>query len=47
MISINLNKYNIDDVKHNYLKGTKVKVLTFTSKTSWDAEKLYNFVVYT
>ena len=33
MISIHLNKYNIDYVKHSYLNGTKLKILTFASKT--------------
>jgi hypothetical protein len=32
MIPIHLNKHNIDYVKHNDLKGTKLKILTFTRK---------------
>ena len=33
MISIHLNKLNIDYVKHNDVNGTKLKILTFTFKT--------------
>jgi hypothetical protein len=35
MISIHLNKQNMDYVKRNDLKGTKVKILTFTQKNNF------------
>jgi hypothetical protein len=36
MVSIHLNKHNIDYFQHDDLKGTKFEILTFTRKTYFD-----------
>ena len=46
MISIHLNKHNIDYVKHNDLNGTKVRIIQlFVKRISMSWETLYNFVL--